>query len=419
MTSGTHSRNPRIPSIFVGIPPGGRPSSWCVNFSRAGPGKDTAMPTEEVCLKSPLGSSTTMTGLLPCMNFPAGTESSWITNVVNEPLPDLDSAIRDAIAASSRRLTLTDLERRIFQRFRIGRRQVRQAVRRLLENKELQYTYTFGTSFLEASVNHPVFIPPRIWIVPSGTTPRLASGQVSVLLQAGAAFGAGDHPSTRLALRALQWAVTTMTTECGAVSDNVLDVGTGSGILLIAALLLGVSTGTGIDTDPCARAEAQHNLLLNRLEARARIHGGAMDSLEGTVGLILANLRLPTIVELLPEMDRLLRPGAIIVFSGIHPCEASALEKTCVPRAWTNRWAAMEKDWLVVVFQKTAPLLDGKGARKRGVTGAESAPETDGFRRLPLRRGVVPENQFSAEVSGNDRRCQQDKVQKQKEPPTG
>jgi len=278
---------------------------------------------------------------------------------VNNALPDLDSAILKEIAESSRRLTLPDIERRLIQRFRIGRRQIRRTIRRLLERNQLQFTYTFGSSFLEVSVNHPRFIPPRIWLAPSGTTPNLEDGQIAVLLQSGAAFGAGDHPSTRQALRGLQWTVHHVTAASGVISGKVLDIGTGSGVLLISALKLGFPKGTGMDTDPCARVEARQNLRLNGLDHCARIHGRALGSLQEKPALILANLRLPTIMELLPEMDRRMPPEAMAVFSGIHTAEEPVIVKRCATRSWACLWRCSEKDWSAVVFQKGNAMADG------------------------------------------------------------
>ena len=264
----------------------------------------------------------------------------------------MESVIRDEITGSIHRLTLPDLEKRVALRCRVGRRHIRQAVRHLIENRTLQYTYTFGTSFLEASVTQPFLVPPRVWIAPSATTPEMEKGQIAVSLQAGAAFGIGDHPSTRLALRALQWAGESFVSESGTLPEMVLDVGTGSGILLIAALKMGFRTGRGTDTDPCARSEAQHNLCLNGLENCAQILDGIPDNMGDPVGLILANLRLPTIMNLLSELDPRLTPGGWIVFSGIHPREEASLTETCLHRGWVNQWRDSERDWSVVVFKK-------------------------------------------------------------------
>ena len=277
---------------------------------------------------------------------------------MNDIPPDLESVILDEIAGSIHRLTLPDIEKKVAARFGIDRRHIRQTVRRLIERKTLQYTYTFGTSFLEASVTQPFLVPPRVWIAPSGTTPDMEKDQIAVFLQSGAAFGVGDHPSTRLALRGLQWVAESFSSKSGKFTETVLDVGTGSGVLLIAALKLGFREGRGTDTDPCARSEAQQNLGLNGLEDCAHILDGAPGNMGGPVGLVLANLRLPTIMALLPEMDRRLLPGGRILFSGIHPPEEASLTDTCVKRGWRNQWRDEELGWSALVFKKRGASPD-------------------------------------------------------------
>ena len=150
----------------------------------------------------------------------------------------------------------------------------------------------------------------RVVIVPSWAEEELNAGEVAITLDPGMAFGTGLHPTTRGCLELLQ-AITPM-------PDRVLDVGSGSGILALAALRLGAAHAVGIDTDPLAvmasRENAQRNGLIDRFEAR-----------EGTLpaepaerySLVLANLVAAVLLTLARPLARHLAPGGTLLASGI------------------------------------------------------------------------------------------------------
>ena len=127
------------------------------------------------------------------------------------------------------------------------------------------------------------------------------------------AFGTGLHPTTALCLEALDEAVQI------ARPDAVLDVGTGSGVLALAALIFGAPRTLGIDLDENALGVAAANARLNGMEERLQLARGGPESVTGTWPLVLANLLAASLIEMAPELVRRVGHRGELVLSGI-PC---------------------------------------------------------------------------------------------------
>jgi ribosomal protein L11 methylase PrmA len=125
------------------------------------------------------------------------------------------------------------------------------------------------------------------------------------------AFGTGLHPTTALCLEAIE-----ETTHAGA-PDGVLDVGTGSGVLALSALLLGVPRAVGIDTDDEALRAAADNARLNGLHERLLLVQGGPDAVSGTWPLVVANVLAAPLIEMAPALVRRVGHHGHLVLSGI------------------------------------------------------------------------------------------------------
>ena len=150
-----------------------------------------------------------------------------------------------------------------------------------------------------------------------------------ILLEPGLAFGAGDHPTTQLSLQGLNWALSQMHRFADSQGLRVLDVGTGTGVLAIAAILMGAHKAVAIDLDPAACYEASRNASRNRVRSELAIVAGSLEAV-GNIpfDVIVANLRPPTIVSLLPRMATLRSVKGYWVFSGFRPDEARRIEQS-------------------------------------------------------------------------------------------
>lgn len=261
-------------------------------------------------------------------------------------------AVLNVVAESKNRLTPQALEKRLSQQLAAPRAAVKETIRHLVDACELTYTYQYGCSFLEKSFNRPVRISKRVVLKPPDAQYTSEPDEVVVNLQPGAAFGSGDHPTTRLAVRGIEQALTY--NEFLRTRDDLqaLDVGTGSGVLAITAVLLGVKRAVGLDIEPLARTEAFQNARLNNLEDRIEIHDWNVEDIETKFELITANLRYPTLKRLGPHLAEITKTGGVVVVAGVKTDEVNSLLITYREVRLECTWQAVEKDWVGLVFER-------------------------------------------------------------------
>ncbi|MCF6187640.1 MAG: 50S ribosomal protein L11 methyltransferase [Desulfobulbaceae bacterium] len=157
----------------------------------------------------------------------------------------------------------------------------------------------------------PVEIVPGLIIKPSWEEYQAAGNEKIIEMDPGQAFGTGQHESTRMALSLL--------TTCLAVQpvERVLDVGTGTGILAMAAALFGADSVVAIDNDPEAVRVAGENVAANGLADKVSISGTALADIQGPFSCILANIVYDVLVEMAPQLKALLSPGGRVILAGI------------------------------------------------------------------------------------------------------
>jgi ribosomal protein L11 methyltransferase len=162
----------------------------------------------------------------------------------------------------------------------------------------------------------------RVFVRPSWASAEVPAGCVEVVLDPGMAFGTGTHPTTALCLAALDEAL------AARPGCAVLDVGTGSGLLAIAAARLGAGRVVGTDNDPVALRVAAENAGRNGLSVRTSdgspsgtvdlsLTGAGLTGLAGPFQVVVANILANTLEEMAPELVRLVAPGGALLISGI------------------------------------------------------------------------------------------------------
>jgi ribosomal protein L11 methyltransferase len=156
----------------------------------------------------------------------------------------------------------------------------------------------------------PIRISARLWIVPSWHEAP-DPGALNLLLDPGMAFGTGSHPTTRLCLEWLEHNL--------LAGQSVLDYGTGSGILAIAAARLGAGAVTGVDIDPVALTAARANARQNAVAVRFL---DAAEAFAGTFDHVVANILANPLRVLAAELCARVRPGGRLALSGILEAQA-------------------------------------------------------------------------------------------------
>lgn len=206
---------------------------------------------------------------------------------------------------------------------------------------------------------HPFRVGDRIWIQPSwvelgGAAPdgdMLQPDDVVLVLDPGMAFGTGLHPTTQKCLRALELVV--------RPGGKVLDVGTGSGILAIAALKLGADRVVGVDTDKIAVETAVNNATQNNVAGQFEVWQGALDSVsERNWDVVVVNILAPVIVALLNEGDLMGYVGenGRLILSGIIDQQMEDVETAVAGAGGSVVDKLVMRDWVSYVIKPPVKL---------------------------------------------------------------
>ena len=255
------------------------------------------------------------------------------------------------VAESTARVTPPALEKTLIETPGLTKKQVKAVIRYLVSDGELVYTYEFGTTFLELSFHKPVRVSTHVVLKPPGHHYQPESEDVVIQIKPGAAFGDGRHPTSRLAIRGIEYVLKKVKSDWPGDQSRVLDIGTGSGVLVLAAVRMGIHQGLGIDIDPTARSEAKENVSLNRLVDQIEISDQYLETIDGCFDLVTANLRYPTLKRIGSCLRKIIYPKGFIVCSGIRSHELSDLIKAYDRNNFEFLWKDEMHDWVGVAFR--------------------------------------------------------------------
>lgn len=184
----------------------------------------------------------------------------------------------------------------------------------------------------------------RLCVRPSWENYDNKDGRVILSIDPGAAFGTGTHATTSMCLEALEHLVTPGMT--------VLDIGAGSGILSVAAVLLGAAKADGVDIDPVAVRVAKENAALNGVEAKTNyILGNLDEEITGQYDIVVANIVADAIIALSESAGRHMKPDGKFLCSGIIDLRADEVQAALEARGYrilqkmtNNNWVAFLAD---------------------------------------------------------------------------
>lgn len=186
----------------------------------------------------------------------------------------------------------------------------------------------------------PFNIGQRLAVVPSWE--KYETARTIITLDPGMAFGTGTHETTYMCLEYLDALV--------KGGERMLDIGTGSGILAVAALLLGAQTATGVDIDPLSVRVAKENAQLNRVEKSFNICvGNLAQQASGKYNIISANIIADAIIQLAPAIPPLLAQNGFFVASGIIAQRSAAVETALQKAGLKISEIKSRKEWRTIL----------------------------------------------------------------------
>ncbi len=196
----------------------------------------------------------------------------------------------------------------------------------------------------------PLRIAERILIRPLWIDVELAPGDIEIALDPGMAFGTGTHPTTQLCLEALESAI--------QAGQDVLDLGSGSGILSIGAAKLGAGKVLALDIDPIAVEATRKNAAENGVAEKIIAQRGSLETVLHSArrfDLLIVNILARVILQMAEEgLAQILRPGGCAIFSGIIDSQVEEVEAG-LREAGLQPYARRQcGDWMLVIAKRSS-----------------------------------------------------------------
>lgn len=191
---------------------------------------------------------------------------------------------------------------------------------------------------------HVVHVGHRVVIRPSWRDYNPQPGEIVIHLDPGLAFGSGLHPTTQLCLRILQ--------EIPLTGISLFDIGTGSGILSIAAAKMGAGLIHAVDVDDIAVTVAKENFSLNNISTITTATGSATENMNRTWSLVVANILSNILIDIMADLKTALADDGQLILSGIINEQEAPFLAALQAHQLTIMSRQEEGDWIAFVVQK-------------------------------------------------------------------
>lgn len=193
----------------------------------------------------------------------------------------------------------------------------------------------------------PIAIGPFLVKPTWAAVPKALEKKILLEIDPKMSFGTGYHESTRLALRFLP--------EFVKDGVHVLDAGTGTGILAIAAVKLGAEWVVAFDNDPWSQQNAVENFYINRVDGCVAFRKGSIEEVaEENFDLIIANINRTALIDMLPAFARKVNPAGVVILSGLLKLDRSRMIDEAATRGFTAVKESDEGEWWSVVLARRA-----------------------------------------------------------------
>ena len=195
---------------------------------------------------------------------------------------------------------------------------------------------------------NPVKISKRFTIVPTWEDySPVSSDELIIELDPGMAFGTGTHPTTVMCIQALERTVKS--------NDYVVDVGTGSGVLSIAAALLGAKHVNSLDLDEVAVESAKQNVKLNKVDDRVAVsQGNLLDGVAEQADIVVANILAEVIMRFTDDVAKVVKPGGYFIASGIIQPKKQDVKAAIIASGFTVEETILMEDWVAIIAKRNA-----------------------------------------------------------------
>ena len=199
----------------------------------------------------------------------------------------------------------------------------------------------------------PTRITDRLVVKPSWEDYDAKAGDLVIEIDPGMAFGTGTHETTRLCMGLLQWYLDPAKAGIGSGSRRGLDVGCGSGILSIAAALLGAEDILGVEIDPDAVQVAAENIADNHLSDKIRVmQGDLTEGIDYEADIIVANLMADLVIRLAGSCARHLAAGGAFISSGILLEKREVVVEAIRQAGFSIEMVVTDGEWCAIAARK-------------------------------------------------------------------
>ena len=191
----------------------------------------------------------------------------------------------------------------------------------------------------------PVHVTDRIVVKPEWEEYSPQEGEIVIEIDPGMAFGTGTHETTSMCINQIEKNL--------KAGDRVIDIGSGSGILSMAAVLLGAEKATGVDLDPVAVRVALENVELNNLQDKIEIlHGNLTDVIREKADIVVANIMADIILILLEDVREFIKDDGLFISSGIIQEKRAAVEARLLEKNFSIVEVETKGEWCAITAQK-------------------------------------------------------------------